>query len=222
MYSFGMAKWIITGASGSVATECIKLLSEKKIKIDAYSRSELKIKNELIKFTKIVSYDEIDFDLNDCECILMAQGFFDYKSIKEIQNNAIDNLIEANFVSQIKAIAAVLKKVNHHNRINIGILGSTSAYQAGYGTSIYGACKAGILGFVRALNNEYIDSDIRFCLISFGTLLNEMGAKVPNQDPDTLLEVKEIAEEIIAKMLMKGNSWQSEIIMSRRHIKTLN
>lgn len=217
-----MSKWIITGASGSVATECMRILVEKDIDIDAFSRTDLRIESNLVNFTKVSDYNKIDFDVSECECILVAQGFFDYKLIAASSSEEIDNLIEANFVSQIKSINSFLKKVDTKKRINVAILGSTNAYEAGFGTAIYGACKAGILALVKALNNEYINSDIRFCLISFGTLSNEMGSKVPNQVPDSLLDVKFIAEEIVKKMTNEGNSWQPEIIIRRRHIKTLS
>jgi NADP-dependent 3-hydroxy acid dehydrogenase YdfG len=217
-----MSKWIITGASGSVATECMKILIEENINIDAFSRTDLRIENKLVNFTKVPSYNEINFDVSECECILVAQGFFDYKLIAASSNEEIDNLIEANFVSQIKSITSFLKKADTKKRINVAILGSTNAYEAGSGTAIYGACKAGILALVKALNNEYTNSDVRFCLISFGTLSNEMGSKVPNQVPDSLLDVKFVAEELVKKMTNEGNSWQPEIIIRRRHIKTLS
>ncbi len=217
-----MSTWIVTGASGSVATACMKILIEKNIDIDAFSRTDLRIESNLVNFTKVSDYNKIDFDVSECECILVAQGFFDYKLIAASSSEEIDNLIEANFVSQIKSINSFLKKIDTKKKINVAILGSTNAYEAGSGTAIYGACKAGILALVKALNNEYINSDIRFCLISFGTLSNEMGSKVPNQVPDSLLDVKFIAEEIVKKMTNEGNSWQPEIIIRRRHVKTLS
>lgn len=217
-----MSTWIVTGASGSVATACMKILIEKNIDIDAFSRTDLRIESNLVNFTKVSDYNKIDFDVSECECILVAQGFFDYKLIAASSSEEIDNLIEANFVSQIKSINSFLKKIDTKKRINVAILGSTNAYEAGSGTAIYGACKAGILALVKALNNEYINSDIRFCLISFGTLSNEMGRKVPNQMPDSLLDVKFIAEEIVKKMTNEGNLWQPEIIIRRRHVKTLS
>jgi len=217
-----MSKWIITGASGSVATECMRILVEENKDIDAFSRTNLQIENKLVNFTKVSNYNNIDFDVSQCECILVSQGFFDYKLITASSSEEVDNLIEANFVSQIKVIHSFLKKIDTKKRINVAILGSTNAYEAGSGTGIYGACKAGILALVKALNNEYTNSDVRFCLISFGTLSNEMGSKVPNQAPDSLLDVKFVAEEIVKKMTNEGNSWQPEVIIRRRHIKTLS
>ena len=217
-----MGKWIITGASGSVATACIDILLANKFNIDAYSRNELNVYNKNINFKKVDNYKDITFDLENCECLLIAQGYFSYQLIEKMQIEDLYSIIEANFTSQIDILYAFLKKVKKNKRINVVILGSTSSYEAGSGTVIYGAAKAGTLALVKALNKEYVDTDIRFWLISFGTLANKMGSKVPNQELDSLLDVNMVAQEIFDKVNNKSNLWQPEIIIRRRHIRTTN
>lgn len=217
-----MGKWIITGASGSVATACIDILLANKFNIDAYSRNELNVYNKNINFKKVDNYKDITFDLENCECLLIAQGYFSYQLIEKMPIEDLHSIIEANFTSQIDILYAFLKKVKKNKRINVVILGSTSSYEAGSGTVIYGAAKAGTLALVKALNKEYVDTDIRFWLISFGTLANKMGSKVPNQELDSLLDVNMVAQEIFDKVNNKSNLWQPEIIIRRRHIRTAN
>lgn len=217
-----MGKWIITGASGSVATACIDILLANKFNIDAYSRNELNVYNKNINFKKVDNYKDITFDLENCECLLIAQGYFSYQLIEKMPIEDLYSIIEANFTSQIDILYAFLKKVKKNTRINVVILGSTSSYEAGSGTVIYGAAKAGTLALVKALNKEYVDTDIRFWLISFGTLANKMGSKVPNQELDSLLDVNMVAQEIFDKVNNKSNLWQPEIIIRRRHIRTTN
>jgi short-subunit dehydrogenase len=217
-----MRKWIITGASGSVATACINILLANKFNIDAYSRNELNVFDKNIDFKKVDNYKNITFDLENCECLLITQGYFSYQLIEKMPIEDLYSIIEANFTSQIDIVYAFLKKVKKDKRIDVVILGSTSSYEAGSGTVIYGAVKAGILALVKALNKEYIDTDIRFWLISFGTLANKMGSKVPNQALDTLLDVNMVAQEIFDKVNDKSNLWQPEIIIRRRHIRTAN
>lgn len=217
-----MGKWIITGASGSVATACIDILLANKFNIDAYSRNELNVYNKNINFKKVDNYKDITFDLENCECLLIAQGYFSYQLIEKMPIEDLYSIIEANFTSQIDILYAFLKKVKKNKRINVVILGSTSSYEAGSGTVIYGAAKAGTLALVKALNKEYVDTDIRFWLISFGTLANKMGSKVPNQELDSLLDVNMVAQEIFDKVNNKSNLWQPEIIIRRRHIRTTN
>jgi NADP-dependent 3-hydroxy acid dehydrogenase YdfG len=131
-------------------------------------------------------------------------------------------LVDANLLSQIHVVHSFLQQVNKNNRVNIIILGSTSAYEAGKGTVIYGAAKAGMLAFIKALNKEYIDTDIRFWFISTGTLANEMGAKVPNQDPNSLLDPALVAKRIIEVVTDESNLWEPEVTIRRRHIRLAN
>jgi 3-oxoacyl-[acyl-carrier protein] reductase len=217
-----MRKWIITGASGSVATACINILLANEFNVDAYSRNKLNIYDKNINFKKVDDYKNITFDIENCECLLIAQGYFKYHLIENMPIEDLYSTIEGNFSSQIDILHAFLKQVKKDRRINVVILGSTSSYEAGSGTVIYGATKAGILGLVKALNKEYADTDIRFWLISFGTLANKMGSEVPNQELDSLLDVNMVAQEIFDKVNNKTNLWQPEIVIRRRHIRTKN
>jgi 3-oxoacyl-[acyl-carrier protein] reductase len=217
-----MRKWIITGASGSVATACINILLANEFNVDAYSRNKLNIYDKNINFKKVDDYKNITFDIENCECLLIAQGYFKYHLIENMPIEDLYSTIEGNFSSQIDILHAFLKQVKKDKRINVVILGSTSSYEAGSGTVIYGATKAGILGLVKALNKEYADTDIRFWLISFGTLANKMGSEVPNQELDSLLDVNMVAQEIFDKVNNKTNLWQPEIVIRRRHIRTKN
>jgi len=217
-----MRKWIITGASGSVATACINILLANEFNVDAYSRNKLNIYDKNINFKKVDDYKNITFDVENCECLLIAQGYFKYHLIENMPIEDLYSTIEGNFSSQIDILHAFLKQVKKDRRINVVILGSTSSYEAGSGTVIYGATKAGILGLVKALNKEYADTDIRFWLISFGTLANKMGSEVPNQELDSLLDVNMVAQEIFDKVNNKTNLWQPEIVIRRRHIRTTN
>lgn len=217
-----MKKWIVTGASGSVASACINILVKNQFAVDAYSRHELQVSNKDVNFFRVENYDNIFFNLEDCECLLIAQGHFKYEKFEITPTDDINDLIEANFVSQVKVLHSFLREVKKDKKIDIVLLGSTSAYEAGSGTVVYSAAKAGVLSLVKALNKEYVDSDIRFWCVSFGTIANEMGSKVPNQHPDSLLNVNLVAQEIFKSVNRKGNSWQPEIIIRRRHIRTVD
>ena len=99
---------------------------------------------------------------------------------------------------------------------DIYILGSTAAYDLGPNVSVYAASKFALKGFVTSINKEYSNSDTRFTLISFGTVNNEMGLKVPNQVPSTLLDSSQIGEQISEIMENKLESFQPEIVLRRR------
>ena len=219
-YNEKMSKWIVTGASGSVASACIEVLLSKGRLVTGYARGH--IQDTSVSFNKVQNYRELEFDTTDCEGLLVAQGFFHYEPLETTSEANLCDLLEANFLSQIHVVRSFLQQVKRDQRVNIVILGSTSAFEAGRGTVVYGAAKAGMLAFVKGLNNEYLDTDIRFWLVSTGTLANEMGAKVPNQDPTSLLDVNLVAKEIIEKVTSNSNLWQPEITIRRRHIKLIN
>jgi short-subunit dehydrogenase len=202
----------------------MKILLKKDYVIDAYSRNNLKLNNKKINFQKIKNYKKIEFDLKGVECLLIAQGMFKYEPVEKMSLSSTHSLIDSNFTSQIEIVHSFLSQIvkQKNRRMNIVFLGSTNAYESGSGTVIYGACKAGILALVKALNKEYVNSDIRFWLISFGTLNNKMGSQVPNQIKESLLDVHLIAQEILHNVQSDGNLWQPEIVIRRRHIKTKN
>lgn len=215
-----MTNWIITGASGSLATACKEVLLAKGKVVYGYSRKI--VEDKRISFKQVPNYHGINFDTENCEGLLVAQGHFLYEDLDSMSVSEVSELVDANFLSQIHVVHSFLQQVNKNKRTNIIILGSTSAFEAGKGTVVYGAAKAGMLAFVKSLNNEYNDTDIRFWFISTGTLANEMGAKVPNQDPNSLLDPVLVAKRIIETVTDNSNLWEPEITIRRRHIKLVN
>ena len=217
-----MKTWAVTGASGSIGSECIVQLVREGNKVLGFSRKSMEFNSPNFFPSKITNYDNIDFRGETFRGIIIAQGFFHFEELKKLDNQDLENIIEANFLSQIHIVKNFLKHADEKVRTDVVILGSTSAFHAGRGTTVYGAAKSGMLGFVRALNEEYKDTDIRFWFVSTGTLSNKMGAKVPNQDPSSLLDPELIAKRIIDAVTSETNLWEPEIIIRRRHIKLVN
>ena len=217
-----MGNWAVSGASGSIGKFCVDELISRNYSVHAFSRKPVVTKHNNLQAHIVGNYSEIDFTDIEYEGLIVAQGFFHFEEIKQLDNRDLENIIEANFVSQIQVVKKFLKHADGNVRADVVILGSTSAFHAGKGTTVYGAAKAGMLGFVRALNEEYKDTDIRFWFVSTGTLSNEMGSKVPNQDPSSLLDPELIAKRIIDAVTSETNLWEPEITIRRRHIKLVN
>lgn len=215
-----MTNWIITGASGSLATACKEVLLAKGKVVYGYSRKI--VEDKRISFKQVPNYHGINFDTENCEGLLVAQGHFLYEDLDSMSVSEVSELVDANFLSQIHVVHSFLRQVNKNKRTDIVVLGSTSAFEAGKGTVVYGAAKAGMLAFVKSLNNEYKNTDIRFWFVSTGTLANEMGAKVPNQNPYSLLDPVLVAKRIIETVTDNSNLWEPEITIRRRHIKLVN
>jgi short-subunit dehydrogenase len=100
-------------------------------------------------------------------------------------------------------------------------IGSTSAYSGFRNSSIYCAVKHGLLGFVRALNDEYAQTGVRFWLFSMGTMDTAMGRKLSEQDPQTYLQPADVAARIVEAISSASNIFEPEMILRRRTIRFL-
>lgn len=217
-----MKIWAVTGASGSVGSYCVEELLAKNYVVHAISRKPVQIRAEKLRVIQVEDYAKLVFPVELYAGLIVSQGFFHSEELKNLDNESCEALIEANFTSQINVVRSFLKGIDENKRTDIVVLGSTSAFHAGRGTTVYGAAKAGMLGFVRALNEEYVNTEVRFWFISTGTLSNEMGAKVPNQDPNSLLDPGLVAKRIIETVTDESNLWEPEITIRRRHIRLVN
>jgi NAD(P)-dependent dehydrogenase (short-subunit alcohol dehydrogenase family) len=106
-------------------------------------------------------------------------------------------------------------------RRNYCYIGSTSAYAGFRHTSVYCAVKHGLLGFVRAMNDEYAASDTRFWLFSMGSMRTEMGAKLAGQDPESFLKPGDVAGRIVEAVCSPSNLFEPEVLIRRRTIRFL-
>jgi len=102
---------------------------------------------------------------------------------------------------------------------DICFIGSTSAYSGFKKTSTYCAIKHGLLGFVRAMNDEYNDSNIRFWLFSMGSMNTSMGRKVLGQDMATFLDPADVSQRIVSSLISQSNMFEPEILIKRRNVR---
>jgi short-subunit dehydrogenase len=186
------------------------LYSTRKIALELSNR---------IFCNKITDYSNLDFASNSNK-LLVCNGNFNFGKFILNTNDSISDLVTGNFTSVIQIVNQYLKATDSNKKRDIYILGSSAAYDLGADVAVYAACKFGLRGFVTSMNKEYSDSDTRFSLISFGTVNNEMGKKVPNQVQDTLLEPQKLAEQIVEVMESKLNIYQPEIVLRRRFTQT--
>ena len=105
---------------------------------------------------------------------------------------------------------------NFNSPTNIMMLGSTSAYEGFSGSSDYVAAKHGLLGFVRALNKEYEQTNVKFILFSPGTIENKMGSKVITSKKR--ISPNQVSELIFRNLTEFSVGHQPEIILRRRII----
>ncbi len=210
----------ITGASGSIAKNIIYKLNELDSNLYLYStRRIVSGLSDKIFCNKVTDYSNLNFESNSNK-LLVCNGNFKFGKLILNSNNSISDLVTGNFTSVIQIVNHYLKATDSVKKRDIYILGSTAAYDLGADVAVYAACKFGLRGFVTSMNKEYSHSDTRFSLISFGTVNNEMGLKVPNQIQNTLLEPEKLAEQIVEVMESKLSIYQPEIVLRRRITQT--
>ena len=98
-------------------------------------------------------------------------------------------------------------------------IGSSSAYAGFKETSIYCGSKHALLGLSRAVYEELKEHNIRTFCISPGSVKTDMGKKVKNQNFDTFIDPKEIAEYVSFVMSFDGSMISEEIRLNRVFIE---
>jgi NAD(P)-dependent dehydrogenase (short-subunit alcohol dehydrogenase family) len=224
----------IFGASGGLARAIARTFLNHEWKVIAVCRmhSENKLKDEFsseiaLKNLEIVtvhrSYSEYEFQ-QASDIILFTQALFEPSPLIDMKSEDINDEITVGLTVPIHLTQKYLQKypsIQEKPR-NICFIGSTSAYAGFKNTSVYCAVKHGLLGFVRALNDEYAHTSDRFWLFSMGTMLTEMGNKVQGQDSSTYLKPNDIAKRIYNSLTDSSNLFEPEVIIRRRHIKFIN
>ena len=226
-----MSKVVIFGGSGGLAELLIKDFLDVGCFVDAITRHSSKSSNNLVSFNsnfpqnfcnkKVDShYSEFIFE-KDYDILILPQSIFDPNELVNKKNEEIDKEINIGFTELIKITRNFLKKyppVNNKFK-NIAIIGSSSAYSGFRRTSTYCAIKHGLLGFVRALNSEYENTNYRFFLFSMGTMKTEMAKNILDQDPSTYLDPSQVSSKISNTLLDKSNIFEPEVFIKRRTVK---
>jgi short-subunit dehydrogenase len=176
------------------------------------------MKNTLF-YNKVLNYENLKFPQNSNK-LLVCNGNFQFGKFESESTNLIAELVYANFTVVLQIINRFLKATVDVKKRDIYILGSTAAYDLGPNVSVYAASKFALRGFVTSINKEFSNSDTRFTLISFGTVNNKMGLKVPNQITNTLLDSSQIGGQITEIMENTLDSFQPEIVVRRRFIQS--
>jgi short-subunit dehydrogenase len=215
-----MQNWAITGASGSVSQALIKFLVQKgQFEISAFSRNKIDSVAPSCKLFQVDSYESVVFDNQNFDGLLVTQGSFEYREFVDLSSEEIMESLKANLLSQIMTVRSYLQNCRFDKPNKIILLGSTNAYDSGKGTVLYGVAKSALLTFVKALNNEYKESEIKFTLFSTGTINNPMGLKVPNQDVTSLLDLNLIVKRLYEIMIDESTAFEPEVVIRRRHIR---
>ncbi len=228
-----MVKAILYGASGGLAEALALRLLNDGWQLDLITRvtREYKVKQTFADFIAsgrvqifLVADRYSDFAITErYDAHFLTQALFSPSPLTGMSSAAIENEITVGLTDLILITRNLLNKSTpqYDQRQDFCYIGSTSAYAGFRDTSVYCAIKHGLLGFIRAMNDEYSSTAARFWLFSMGTMHTEMGARVTGQDPATYLNPRDVADRIVATLSSPTNIFEPEIIMRRRTIRFL-
>jgi NAD(P)-dependent dehydrogenase (short-subunit alcohol dehydrogenase family) len=156
-------------------------------------------------------------DLHDA--YVLPQAVFLKKPLAQTSDDEIDAVLGVGLVEIAKCLRNLLAvPAPVDQRIDYCIIGSTSAYAGFKDTVLYCAAKHGLVGMVRALNEEYAATGRRFWLFSMGTMDTAMGRMLVDQDPATFLPTDEVARRIVEAVSSPANLFEPEVVIRRRTI----
>jgi NAD(P)-dependent dehydrogenase (short-subunit alcohol dehydrogenase family) len=158
-----------------------------------------------------------------CNAYFFMQALFTPKPIISMDDAEIAEEIEVGLVDVIQLARKLLSQhpPDPGEHRDYCFIGSTSAYAGFRNTSVYCAVKHGLLGFVRAMNDEYAQTNTRFWLFSMGTMDTEMGRRLTEQDRTSFLQPAEVAGRIVKAIGSHSNIFEPEVILRRRSIRFL-
>lgn len=154
------------------------------------------------------------------DAVFLPQALFLRKPLAQ----TTDAEIEASLMVGLSDIIRTLRNLlaadtDAQKRTDYVLIGSTSAYAGFANTAIYCAVKHGLLGLVRALNDEYAGTAKRFWLFSMGTMDTAMGRTLTDQDETSFLSPDAVAERIVGAIAAQDNLFEPEVIIRRRAIR---
>ncbi|MBT8519990.1 SDR family NAD(P)-dependent oxidoreductase [Polynucleobacter paneuropaeus] len=216
---------LIYGGSGDLASRFASQLITSGVQVDVVFRGDAIDDERVKKYNNVYieksGYSNFEPSVH-YDIIFFPQGIFEPMPFVETNAEVLKNEFQVGLLDIMtltrKHLDLMKNSIDTGRRVDFAYIGSTSAYAGFKNTAIYCAVKHGLLGFVRAMNDEYSQTNIRFWLFSMGSMKNQMGSKLKNQDFNTFLDPDEVAKRISNALLAEGNQFEPEIIIKRRFI----
>lgn len=226
-----MRRAAVFGASGGLASALIDEMMARGWHVDAVcraasaskmaTRSSSGVRGQRVRMLTVDDrYANFVFS-ESYETVFFTQAVFDPKPIAQVTKDAIATEVMVGLTEIMMLTRDFLDTFPPQTGIrrDICFVGSTSAYAGFKNTTVYCAVKHGLLGFVRALNDEYARTDYRFWLFSMGTMRTTMGERVSGQDSSTFLEPRSVAARMVDAVACPENLFEPEIVIRRRVVR---
>jgi len=228
---------LITGASGGLGREITIELAKRGCNLYLTGRDATKLerlKNELSLYDIKIEYgmgdlrymEDINAIIADAkkkllyiDIIVNCAGIFPVASITESTLQDFEDCFNVNVRAPFLLCKALVEGMIERGWGRIVNIGSSSAYHGFRESSIYCSSKHALLGLSRSLHDELKEHNVRTFCISPGSIRTEMGKKVKNQDFETFIDPKEIAEYISFVISFATELVSEEICLNRMVIR---
>jgi NADP-dependent 3-hydroxy acid dehydrogenase YdfG len=216
---------VITGASSGLGHAIAAMLLEKGTKVVNVSRNSSVLDCEDIE-TDLTDNKSIAAMLrrirnshSDCGLLVLCAGVLHWHAAGRNPVAVVDNDISVNLSGMIKVVDGVLPLIRK-NSGDVVIIGSTSSFNTPPGSSVYCAAKHGVLGYIKALQTECKNENVRILGIHPGGFKSQFHVKAKTSiDHATLIDPENIARLIAALLALPRNMEVSEIIINRKVVK---
>ena len=231
---------VVTGATGGLGKQIAIELAQAGCNLFLTGRNEEKLrefKKELEKENQKIKIYYISADLRKTEKInelidaigkkfssvdilVNCAGNFPVNPLSESTIEEFDSCMNLNVRAPFALCKEFSKDMIKNKWGRIVNIASSGAYNGLKNTSIYRSSKHALLGLSRSLSNELKEFNIRTFSISPGPMKTQMGKEIiirenPNEQFDTFMQPKEIAEFIIFVISFDDNLFSSEIRLGR-------
>ena len=208
---------LITGATGGIGVEISKQLATLSCNLFLTSTNKTKLeklKKNLRKINTSITIETFPVNLDSEENVLElikhvhkkfasinilinCAGIFMIKTIEKSTIEDFDKSINLNVKAPFILSREFSKDMITKKWGRIMFVGSSSSYSGFENGSVYCASKHSVLGLSRALNIELKKKNVRVMCISPSSTKTNMGKISVDQDFNTFLNPKEVAEYII-------------------------
>lgn len=229
----------VTGASGGIGREIAIQLAKNGGNVFLTARNVAKLKSLEKEIENIGNNVKVSYyigDLNNVESIMEsietvraklgtidilinAAGIFPHKSLGDSTIEDFDECFNVNVKAPFIFCREFSKDMVKNKWGRIVNISSSSAYEGFKGTSIYCASKHAVLGLSRSIYSELKEHKVRAFCVSPGSVKTEMGKQVENQDFNTFIEPKEVAEYVVFLISFDDNMISQEVRLNRMFIQ---
>ncbi len=218
-----MKKAIVTGASSGLGAKIAAQLISNGVKVINLSltksdlagivnvKVDLSKHNSLMKVIEGLKKKHKDLDLLVCCAGLMHRNF-----IGKIPASTVDHDFAVNVTATIKLTNAFVP-VLVRNKGDIVIVGSTCAFVTHPEISVYDATKSAVFGYIKALQLELKDKDVRVIGLHPGAFQSQLHikAKSPLKQKD-LMDPKYLVDMLMLSLSLPRNMQVSQMIVDRK------